>query len=330
MCGDEGHKAINREKRINKNDRKYIIIKKDHNRKKCNYEFLNFNKLLEVYEKKFRKKENENKFCEIDTPIGKIANKKGAIIPQALQKKAKEYLINLEKRNIIRKSTSKWRNPVRFIEKDNGEIRMVLNMIELNKLVRKETSNLRTIRDVIRATHGAKWFTVIDLKEAFCCVEIDERDKHKTCFEVMGQIFEFNSMVMGFTNSPMILQRILTQVFLDLIGNGVECYLDDIVIYSQDRDKHQKLVLEVLERLVKNNPRINMKKIQYAENEVDLLGFKINANDIIPLEKQKTKILEFPKPTKIKECRQFLGIVNWFRSFIKDLALKTYALTCSL
>lgn len=76
--------------------------------------------------------------------------------------------------------------------------------------------------------------------------------------------------------------------------------------------------------------RINLKKIQFAQNEVEILGFKIDGHDIIPMEKQKQKILEFLIPTKIKECRQFLGMCNWFRSFIKDMALKTKEMTNSL
>lgn len=73
-----------------------------------------------------------------------------------------------------------------------------------------------------------------------------------------------------------------------------------------------------------------MRKIQYAQNEATILGFKIDGNDIMPLEKQKQKISEFVKPIKIRECRQFLGMCNWFRSFIKDLVIKTYYMISSL
>lgn len=335
VCGDEGHKAFNCSKRINKEDRNYFVKKVNNKRIKTNYDFLTLEELKSLYKEKFSLYNGVQRYCEIekceiDTPEGVVIRKKGAIIPQALESKAREYLISLERRNIIRKSQSKWRNPVRFIEKENGEVRMVLNLIELNKLVPKENNNLRTIRDIVRATYASKWFTVIDLKEAFYSVEIVEKDKHKTGFEVMGNVYEFNGMVMGFKNSPMILQRIMTVILSDLLGKGVECYLDDIIIHSVDRVSHQKLVIEVLERLNNNHLQINMNKVQYAENTVQILGFKINGDDIIPLEKQKAKIEEFTRPNKIKECRQFLGMCNWFRSFIKDLAVKTYAMTISL
>lgn len=336
VCGDEGHKAMNCSKRVNKNSDSYRVVKIENKRQKCNDEFRNIDDLISYFRGRVNTDENSIieycrlEKCKINTVNGKIIQKRGLRIPQALERQAVEYLSGLEKRKIIRPSNSIWRNPVRFIEKEKGGIRMVLNLAALNDLVIKDCYELRTIKDIIRATVDSNWFTIIDLKEAFYSIEIEEEDKHKTCFEFKGEVYEFNAMVMGFKNSPMILQRVMTTILKDLLGNGVEVYQDDIVIHTKERHDHDGLVIEVIERLLMNKMRINLNKMQFALNEVSLLGYKLNGNDIVPLDKQKKKVMDWPKPKNISECRKFLGLVNWFRTHIKELASKTYYMYRSL
>ena len=98
------------------------------------------------------------------------------------------------------------------------------NLIALNDLVEKDPYSIPNIRDVLRATQGSKWFTVLDLKEGFYHIEIKEEDRHKTAFEVNGRVYEWKSMVMGFKNSPQIMQRVMNKILGDLKGKGVEVY----------------------------------------------------------------------------------------------------------
>lgn len=170
----------------------------------------------------------------------------------------------------------------------------------------------------------------VDLKEAFYNIKIEEADKHKTAFEVKGIPYEFNSMVMGFKDSPAILQRIMVTVLNELIGHGVKVHIDDVVIHATSRKAHDELLVEVCERLQENNLKINFDKLQIGMNEVKLLGVSINGSEIIPLEKQKEKILEAEIPKNISSLRKYLRCVSWYRSFIKILASKSYHLANSL
>ena len=203
-------------------------------------------------------------------------------------------------------------------------------MIALNDIVEKDNYKLANIRDVIRATQGANYMTVFDLKEGFYSIEIEEKDKHKTAFEFNGKAYEWNSMVMGYKNSPQILQRIMDRVFRDLKGKGVEIYMDDIVVYSKSIEDHDKIVNEVLRRLSENNMKLNVNKIQFCQQEVKLLGVTLNGCEIVPSEIKKNEALEFPIPTCVSEIRRFLGMTGWFRDFIKNYAGLTINLTDSL
>jgi hypothetical protein len=75
--------------------------------------------------------------CYIRTERGRKVVRKGQNVPQSLKLKANDYLRDIERRGIIRKSRSDWRNPIRVLEKPNSDIRIVSNTIVLNELVEK-------------------------------------------------------------------------------------------------------------------------------------------------------------------------------------------------
>lgn len=268
--------------------------------------------------------------CYIRTEKGERIVRKGQCIPQSLRMKTKMYLNELESRGIIRKSNSDWRNPIRAIEKSNGDVRVVSNLIGLNDLVEKDPYGLPTIRDVIRATQGSEEFTVIDLKEGFYHIEIEEKHKYKTAFEFDGNIYEWNSMVMGFKNSPQIMQKTMNRILEGLREKGVEVYMDDIVIHGKNIEEHDKLSIEVLERFKKHNLRVNQHKIQFRKKEVIILGVTVDGQNMKPSELKKIEALDYKRPENVRELRRLLGLAGWFRSFICNFAIITEELTSAL
>lgn len=216
---------------------------------------------------------------------------------------------------------------MRAIEKVSGEVRIVSNLMALNDLVEKDPYELPNIRDIIRAMQGSRWFTVVDLKEGFYHVEIEEADKKKTAFGFEGRIYEWNGMVMGFKNAPQILQRVMNEILSDMYGKGVEVYMDDIVIHSKNKERHYELVKEVVRRLSENKMRINPDKLQFCKERIMLLGVTIDGLKQEASEVKKNEALEYPKPDNVGGLRRFLGMTGWFRQFIKDYARKTVNLT---
>ena len=361
-CGEQGHIARDCEKRVNKTNsyycsqfkglekeqkevnetkrRKVDVAEESHweyGRNVCKHlrtgEPL-INTLAKEYPHVFVEKGNMDKVeycqlekCKIVTKEGERVVKNGQIIPQALKGRTGDYIKSLETRGVIRKSKSEWRNPMRAIEKPNGEVRIVSNLMALNDLVVKDPYKIGNIRDVIRAMQGSRCFTVIDLQEGFYHIEIEEKDKEKTAFEFDGRVYEWNGMVMGFKNAPQILQRVMNEILGDLYGKGVEVYMDDIVIHTKEKRQHYELVGEVIRRLGQNNMRVNPNKVQWCQGEIQLLGVTIDGIKQEASEVKKNEALEYPRPTNVTELRRFLGLTGYFRQFIKDYARKTVNLT---
>ncbi|KAF9756151.1 Retrovirus-related Pol polyprotein from transposon 17.6, partial [Nosema granulosis] len=268
--------------------------------------------------------------CAIHTKQGEKVVKRGQNVPHHLREKFEQYLNHLEKRGIIRRSKSEWRSPIRALEKPNGDVRLVSNLMALNELVEKDPYALPLIKDIIRATQGSEVFTVIDLKEGFYHVEIEEHHKHKTAFEVNGRVYEWNSMVMGYKNSPHIMQRVMNNVLDELRGKGVEIYMDDIVVHAKDARTHDLILEKVVIKFKESGLRVNPNKIQYKLEEVKLLGVTINGEDVRPNEIKKQETLEYRRPENVKELRRFLGLTGWFRDFIPNYAYRTARLTEAL
>lgn len=268
-CYKEGHIARDCTQERNKNFTDYLFFSKSKNSLEGG-ENVKKRKLncQEVEEEKQRMiKEFDDLFrhgkviefckiekCEIKTKGPESVVKRGQTIPQALRNKTREYLEDLEKRKVIRRSNSQWRNLIRALEKPNGDVRVVSNFMALNDLVEKDPYELANIRDVIRETEGARWFSVINLKEGFYHIEIEEEDKKKTPFE--GRVFEWNSMVMGCKNSPQILQRVKNTILDERRGNGVGIYMADVVVYGRSSQIHDDNLRWGLNRLKDSKMRV--------------------------------------------------------------------------
>lgn len=100
------------------------------------------------------------------------------MIPQALIEKTATHTGKLLGKGTIRESESVQRNPIRALTKLSGDIRLVSNIMALKDLGKKNSHDLEGIREVLRAVEGVCIFTVIDLKDAFYHIEIEEADKY--------------------------------------------------------------------------------------------------------------------------------------------------------
>jgi hypothetical protein len=101
---------------------------------------------------------------------------------------------------------------------------------------------------------------------------------------------------------------------------SVFVYLDDILIATTDMDSHLKVLHQVLIILSDNNLLINPDKSVFAQSSVTYFGHSISAAGISPMDSHVTAIKDFPTPTSVKQLQCFLGLLNFYRCFLPNIA----------
>ena len=95
-------------------------------------------------------------------------------------------------------------------------------------------------------------------------------------------------------------------------------YLDDIVVYSRTQEEHIEHLREVFKVLRENKLYIKKEKCSFAMSEVLFLRHKIKDGKLMIEDCKVHAIQEWEPPTKVHELRSFLGLVNYYRRFIKS------------
>jgi hypothetical protein len=127
-------------------------------------------------------------------------------------------------------------------------------------------------------------------------------------------------MPFGLINVGATFQRAMDVEFQGLINKCVVVYLDDVIVYSKDRDDHITHLTQIFERCRKYGISLNPKKTIFGVEEGKLLGHIISRDGIhIDPECIKT-ISQLPLPHNKKAMQSFFGRINFVRKFTPDFA----------
>ncbi|PIK37700.1 hypothetical protein BSL78_25470 [Apostichopus japonicus] len=147
---------------------------------------------------------------------------------------------------------------------------------------------------------------------------IKESSKLLTTFITPFGRFAYSRMPFGITSAPEHAQKRLAQLLDDL--EGVEVFIDDILIHAPNQDLHDARLGEVLNRLDKAGMTLNKAKCEISKKSIQFVGHIVSDNGILP-DPEKTKALrDMPRPENIHDVRRFLGIVNQFSKFSPKLS----------
>lgn len=223
----------------------------------------------------------------------------------------------LEKR-IIRESDSPYSSRVVLTRKRNNTYRMCVNYKPLNKIVERNHFPMPVIEDQVAKLQGKRYFTSLDLKNGFYHVSLTEDSKKYTSFVTDSGQFEFNRLPFGYANSPALFVKFITKVLDPYIRDGrVIVFIDDMLIASNNLDEHFEVLKEVLETLADNHLELQFAKCQFVKTRIEYLGYDVQYNQIKPSDRHIESIRNYPVPSSRKSLQRFLGLVNYFRKFIK-------------
>ena len=106
-------------------------------------------------------------------------------IAVALRPQLKDTLDALEAQGVIAQVTTptKWISSIVAFPKKNGKLRICLDPKDLNRAIQREKYQLPTVEDIATRLHGAKVFTVVDVRNGFWHISLDEESSYLTSFQ---------------------------------------------------------------------------------------------------------------------------------------------------
>jgi len=133
--------------------------------------------------------------------------------------------------------------------------------------------------------------------------------------------FKLTVIFFGMTNSPAMFQAMMNEILRDMINEGkVAVFVDDVLVGTEMEEGYNEIVEEVLRRLKENDLYIKLEKCTWKVRKIGFLGIVIGPSGI-EMEKEKVdRVLSWLEPRNVKDVRKFLGLVNYYRRFIKNFA----------
>ena len=119
-----------------------------------------------------------------------------------------------------------------------------------------------------------------------------------------------------------MFQMIINKILQDLINTReVVSFINNIIVETQEEERHDKVVEEIVKRLVENDLYVKLEKCKQKIREVVFLGVVIGLEGI-KIEKKKVKeLLDWLTLKEVKDVQKVLELVNYYQQFIKDFTV---------
>jgi hypothetical protein len=90
----------------------------------------------------------------------------------------------------------------------------------------------------------------------------------------------------------------------------VQCYINDIMVYSDTVEEHQIHLQIMFEQLKAHGLCLHLGKCKFFQESVEYLGHVIYPSGLGVQQAKVEAIAHFPRPTDVSRVRVFMGLVN--------------------
>src|SRR5271169_3060821 len=239
----------------------------------------------------------------------------------------KKYIDEHLTKGFIRRSTSPFGAPVLFVKKPNGDLRLCIDYRALNKITIKNRHPLPLITEIFDRVKGAKYFTKLDVLEAYNRLRIALGHEWKTAFRTRYGHFEYLVMPFGLTNTPASFQSYINDAVREYLDEFCTAYMDDVLIYSNTLEEHVEHVRKVLKKLLDHGLYVKLEKCEFHKQRISFLGYIISPEGIEMEPSRISTITEWPVPKSVHDIQVFLGFANFYRRFIHAYSRITLPIT---
>ena len=208
-----------------------------------------------------------------------------------------------------------------FPRKKDGSVRVCTDYRQLNSVTAKDPLHIPSVKEVqLKFKPNSKYFITLDLRSGFWHLPIGEKYKNLTCFYADdGSIWRWEVMSFGLTNAPHHFRRWMNAIIGSV--DGVTVYVDDIHIEHNTLEGLLGLLKIVVDKLVKENVTVNLKKFQMGQ-KVSILGMIRTPEGLHPDPDKIESIRNIGLIGSKKQLKRVIGMMRYISQHVPNLGEK--------
>ncbi|XP_035912575.1 uncharacterized protein LOC118512363 [Anopheles stephensi] len=247
-------------------------------------------------------------------------------VAYAMQATVEEELDRLVQMNVITPvDYSEWATPIVVVRKSSGAIRICGDYSTgLNDALRPHEYPLPLPDDIFARLAHCKFFSKVDLSDAFLQVEIEERYRPLLTINTHRGLYLYNRLPPGLKVASAAFQQIMDAMLAGLCYTSG--YLDDVVVGGRTEEEHDENLNKVLQRIKEFGFTIKAEKCAFKTHQIEYLGHIIDRTGLRPNPKKIDAIVNLPAPSNVNEVRSFLGAINYYGKFVPNMRNLRYPL----
>lgn len=240
-------------------------------------------------------------------------------VAYAMEQAVEDELLRLQSLGVLKKvDFSDWAAPIVAVRKPNGTVRICADFSTgLNNVLEANQYPLPLPEDIFAKMANCRIFSHIDLSDAYLQVEVDPTSQPLLTINTHKGLFQFTRLSPGIKSAPGAFQQLM-----DAMLAGLEYtvgYLDDILVGGRNEEEHKRNLQRILQRLREYGFTVRIEKCSFGMQQVKHLGQILDGNGIRPDPDKTAAIVNMPPPHDVSSLRSYLGAVNYYGKYVKDM-----------
>ena len=238
----------------------------------------------------------------------------------SLRDKVKRELLRMVQVGVLvpQSAPTDWISPMLVRHKKDGELRLCMDPRKLNVALRREHFPLPEMDDVLSRIGKAKFFSCLDLNMGFWQLPLDPASSILCTMATPFGRFSHLRLPFGIAPAPEIFHRVVSFSLEGL--PGVISYIDDILVFADTQDEHDRRLAAVLTRLQNRHFTVNEKKCVLGQREVVFLGYHIRDGTVRPNPAKVAALADMPPPKDKADLRRLMGLLTYFSPFLPNFS----------
>ena len=238
-----------------------------------------------------------------------------------------KYLHENLQKEFISSSKAFYASFILFVVKSNDQLRLCVNYRKLNVIIKRNSYSISLIEETLVRVIDCKFLFKLNIISTFNKLRMNSKSENLTIFICSLDIYKYHVLSFELINDSISWQHYMNDLLFEYINHFCQMYLNDILIYSKIRRKHERHLTQIFQKLEEVELQIDIKKCEFFQTEISFLDVILSTESLRMNSKKIQDIVNWIRSTCIKKMQVFVDFCNFYRRFIKAFSKLVKLLT---